>query len=533
MGQNIQPIFIMPEDTQRTYGRDALSANIMAAKAVSETVRSTLGPKGMDKMLVDSLGDVIITNDGVTILKEMTIEHPSAKMIVEVAKTQEDEIGDGTTTAVILAGELLKNAEKLVEQDVHPTVISRGYRLARNKAIGVLETLAKPIDRKDKDSLKKIAVTAMTGKGAEASKEKLAALAVEAILTIADEGRISIDNVKIEKKAGASVDDSELIKGLMMDKERLHIGMPTSVKKAKIALIEKELEIKKTEIDANIKITSPGQLQAFLNQEEAMIKEMIAKITASGANVVLCGKGVDDLAQHYMAKQGIYGVRRVSSEDMKKLARATGARIVSNLNDLSEQDLGFAEEVESKKIGDTDYTFIRGCKNPKAVSIFIRGGTSHIVDEIERAVKDALGDLASVLNNGKAVAGAGACEIELSKELRKYSNTLSGREQLAVLAYADSLEIIPRTLAENAGLDPIDVITELKAAHDKGRTTAGINVFTGKVVDAWQAGVLEPLKLKVQAIDSAGEVAEMILRIDDVIAAKAGAKDKMPPQGMD
>jgi archaeal chaperonin len=531
MSNKIQPIFILPEDSQRTVGKDALSTNIMAAKAVSETVRTTLGPKGMDKMLVDAMGDVIITNDGVTILKEMAIEHPSAKMIVEVAKTQEDEIGDGTTTAVVLAGEFLKNAEKLIEQDVHPTVIARGYRLARSKANEVLNALAQPIGNNDKDMLKKIAITAMTGKGAEASKEKLAGLAVDAILMVADGGRVTLDNIKIEKKSGGSVDDSELIKGLMLDKEKLHIGMPNTVKKAKIALIEKELEIKKTEIDANIRITSPDQLQAFLYQEEKMIKDMIDKITASGANVVLCGKGVDDLAQHYMAKRGIYAIRRVSTDDMKKLSKATGARIVSNLSDLSAEDLGFAEEVEAKKIGDTDFTFIRGCKNPKAVTLLIRGGTSHVIDEIERAVKDAMGDLASALNSGKVVAGAGACEIEVSRELRKYSNSLSGREQLAVLAFADAVEIIPRTLAENAGLDPIDILTEMKSAHDKGKKWAGINVFTGKVVDAWQAGVIEPLKLKTQAMDSAGEVAEMILRIDDVIASHAGAKGG-PGMGM-
>ncbi|MEM4268471.1 MAG: thermosome subunit beta [Candidatus Woesearchaeota archaeon] len=532
MANKIQPIFILPEDAQRTLGRDALSTNIMAAKAVSETVRTTLGPKGMDKMLVDTIGDVIITNDGVTILKEMNIEHPSAKMIVEVAKTQEDEVGDGTTTAVVLAGEFLKNAERLIEQDVHPTVIARGYRLARNKAREILTNLAQPLNENDKETLKKIASTAMTGKGAETSKDKLAALAVEAVQLIAEDGRIDTDNIKIEKKSGSSVDSSELIKGIMLDKEKLHVEMPSLVRNAKIALIEKELEIKKTEIDANIRITSPDQLQAFLYQEEKMIKDMVDKIEKSGATVVLCGKGIDDLAQHYLAKMGIYAVRRVSNDDMKKLSKATGARIVSNLNDLDASDLGFAQEVEARKIGDTDFTFIKGCKNPKAVTILIRGGSQHVIDEIERAVKDAVGDLAAAINNKKAVAGAGACEIELAKELRKFANTLSGREQLAVLAFADALEVIPKTLAENAGLDPIDIITELKAAHDKGKKWAGINVFTGKVVDAWTQGVIEPLKLKTQAMDSAGEVAELILRIDDVIAAH-GTKDKTPTTGPD
>jgi thermosome len=508
----------------------------MAAKAVAETVRTTLGPKGMDKMLVSGLGDIVVTNDGVTILKEMDIEHPAAKMIVEIAKTQENEVGDGTTTAVVLAGELLKNAEKLLDSDIHPTVISHGYRLASDRAIEVLNKIAEPITAKDFKLLKEISTTAMTGKGSESAKDNLADLCVQAVSLVQDDatGKVSLDNIKIEKRAGASMQDSELIRGIVLDKERIHEGMPKTVKGAKIALIDRELEIKKTEIDAKIEITDPSQLQAFMDQEEKMLRDMVEKIAKSGANVVICQKGVDDLVQHFLAKKGIYAVRRVSSDDMKKIAKATGGKIVSNLDDLNLTDLGQAGIVEEKKVGDDSFTFIQECKNPKAVTILVRGGTEHVVDEIERAVKDALGDLASALKDGKVVAGAGSTEIELARHLRKFAESLSGREQLAVLAFAESLEIIPRTLAENAGLDPIDVLTELKAAHEKGQKWAGINVFTGKVMDAWAAGVIEPLKIKTQAVSSASEVSQLILRIDDVIASgsKAPSGGRGMPGGM-
>ncbi len=530
--QQIQPIFILPEGYQRSVGKDAKFTNIMAAKLVAETVRTTLGPKGMDKMLVDSLGDVTITNDGVTILEEMDIEHPSAKMIVEIAKTQEKEVGDGTTTAVVYAGELLKNAENLLEQNIHSTVIARGYRLAADKAIEVLNKIAEPVSKEEVEVLKKIAITAMTGKGAEYVKEKLADLVVSSVKqVIEDDDNIDINNIKIEKRVGASAEDSELIKGIVFDKGRVHSGMPRVVKNAKIALIDRELEIKKTEIDANIEITSPDQLQSFLMQEEKMLKEMADKIADSGANVVVCQKGIDDIVQHYLSKRGIYAVRRVGESDMKKIAKATGAKVVTNLHDLGKDDLGFSGIVEEKKVGDDEFTYIQECKNPKAVTILVRGGTEHVTNEIERAVTDAVGDVIASLKVGKIVAGAGAPEMELSKEIRKYAESLSGKEQLAVRAFADAMEVIPRTLAENAGLDPIDVITELKASHDKKQKWTGINVFSGKVMDAWQEGVIEPLKIKTQAISSAAEVATMILRIDDIISS-GGKGSGMPPGGM-
>ncbi|MCH8329510.1 MAG: TCP-1/cpn60 chaperonin family protein [Nanoarchaeota archaeon] len=532
MANQVQPIFILPEGTQRSVGKEAQRTNIMAAKAVAETVRTTLGPKGMDKMIVDSLGDVTITNDGITILNEMNIEHPAAKMIVEVAKTQEEEIGDGTTTAVVLAGELLKNAEDLLDKDVHPAVIARGYRLAETKAQEILNEIAEKTT--SQDVLKKIAQTAMTGKGAEYSKDTLSDLAVQAVSMVAEGNDVDKDNIKIEKRTGGSVDDSELIKGIVIDKERLSPNMPGTISNAKIALIDREIEIKKTEIDANIQIKTPDQMQGFLDQEEKMLKDMVDQITSTGANVVLCQKGVDDVATHFLAKKGVYAVRRVSESDMKKIAKATGAKIVTNLKDLSKDDLGSAGIVEEKKVGDEEFTYIKDCKNPKAVTLLIRGGTEHVTNEIERAVTDAVGDVAAALKTGMVVAGAGAPEIELSMALNKYAHSLSGREQLAVEAFANAMEVIPKTLIENAGLDPIDTMTDLKAAHSKKQKSAGIDVFTGKVMDAWKRGVIEPLKIKTQAVSSAAEVAVMVLRIDDVIAS-SGSKDKgpeMPPGGM-
>jgi len=534
--QNIQPIFILPEGSQRTTGRNAQRTNISAAKLVAETVRTTLGPKGMDKMLVDSLGDVTVTNDGVTILKEMAIEHPSAKMIVEVAKTQEDEVGDGTTTAVVLAGELLKQAEVLLEQEIHPTVIARGYRLAAEKAQEILNNIAENVAENDIEMLKKIAVTAMTGKGAENSKDKLADIAVRAVKSIIerDGSNLIIDqnNIKIEKKVGAAVEDSELISGIVLDKEKVHSAMPRIVRNAKIALLDCALEIKSTETDAKISINDPNQMQAFLDQEEKMLRDMAEKVAGSGANAVFVQKGIDDLVQHFLAKKGIYAARRIKKSDIEALARATGASIISNLHDLTANDIGKAGIVEEVKVGDEDMTYIRECKNPKAVTILVRGGTAHVADEIKRAVTDAIGDVAASLRNGKVVAGAGAPEVEVAKELRKYANKLSGREQLAVQAFATAIEVIPRTLAENGGLDPIDVLTDLKAAHDAGKKWAGVNVFTGKVMDAWKQGVIEPLKIKTQAVSSAAEVAIMILRIDDVILAGGSGGHPQMPQGM-
>ena len=536
MGQQIQPIFILPESAQRTTGRNAQRMNIAAAKAVAETVRTTLGPKGMDKMLVDSMGDVIISNDGVTILEEMSIEHPSAKMIVEVAKTQEDEVGDGTTTAVVLAGELLKKAEDLLDLEIHPTVLAKGYRLASEKAQEILNNIAEPIGDKDNSMLKNIALTAMTGKGAETAKYKLADLTVKAVISVMESrnGNIIIDadNIKLEKKVGASVDDSELVEGIILDKEKVHPGMPNTVRNAKVALLDAAIEVKSTETDAKISITSPEQMQAFIDMEEKILRDKVEKVSASGANVLFCQKGIDDIAQHFLAKKGIYAARRVSNSDMQKLARATGGSIVTNLKELSKEDLGFAGLVEARKIGNEEMTYVGECRNAKAVTILIRGGTEHVVDEVKRAMEDAIGDVASALKIKKVVAGAGATEIELARGLRQYANTLSGREQLAVNAFADAVEIIPRTLAENAGIDPIDLLTELKSAHDKGKKWAGIDVFTGKVIDAWKEGIIEPLKIKPQAVSSASEAAIMILRIDDVIASSGKGEGKMPPGGM-
>ena len=527
-----QPIFILREGSQRTKGREAQNNNIMAAKAVAAAVRTTLGPKGMDKMLVDSLGDIVITNDGATILKEMDIEHPAAKMIVEVAKTQDDEVGDGTTTAAVLAGEFLKNAEELLEQNVHPTVIANGYRLASIRAKEILKTLATSVTLDNKDLLLKIAITAITGKGAESSKDVFANLAVNAVLSVVntENGKhtVDVEDIKVEKKVGGSVEDSLLIEGMVIDKERVHTNMPKKVKDAKILLLNEALEIKKTEVDAEIQIKSPDQLQLFLDQEEQMIHDMVNKVIDSNANVVFVQKGIDDIAQHYLAKAGVYAARRVKKSDMEKLARATGAKILTSLKEISDSDLGKAGSVEEKKIGDEAMTYVTECHNPRSVSIILRGGTEHVVDEAERALHDALRVVGVAIEDEKLVAGGGSPEIELALRLREYSATLSGREQLAVSKFAEALEVIPRSLAENAGLDPINMIAEMRSQHEKGKKTAGLNVFTGKVVDMMKEGVVEPLRVKTQAITSATEAATMILRIDDVLSSKSGG----PPGGM-
>jgi thermosome len=532
-----QPIFILREGSQRTRGREAQSNNIMAAKAVAEAVRTTLGPKGMDKMLVDSLGDVVITNDGATILKEMDIEHPAAKMIVEVSKTQDDEVGDGTTTAAVIAGELLKKAEELIEQDVHPTIIASGYRMASQKAGEIIKTLAKSVTSENRDILINISGTAMTGKGAEATKEVLANISVDAITSIVDEdNKVDMENIKIEKKVGARIADSELIKGMIIDKERVHTNMPKKVQNAKIALLNTAIELKDTEVDAEISITSPEQLQSFLDQEEKMIKDLVEKVVNSGANVVFCQKGIDDMAQHYLAKAGVFAIRRVKKSDMQKLARATGGKLVTNVDEIAEADLGKADIVEEKKIGGDPMTFVTGCVNPKAVSILLRGGTEHVIDNIERALNDSLRVVGVAIEDEKLVAGGGSPEVEVALRLQEYAATLSGREQLAVKAFAEALEVIPRTLAENAGLDPIDMLMELRAHHEKGMKTAGLNVYEGKVIDMWEAGVVEPLRVKTQAINAAAESAVMILRIDDIIASKQGpagpSAEDMVPGGM-
>ena len=520
---NQQPIIILKEGTRREKGRGAQSNNIMAARAVADAVRSTLGPKGMDKMLVDSMGDVVITNDGVTILKEIDIEHPAANMIVEVAKTQDQSVGDGPTSAVILAGELLRRAEELID-DVHPTLINQGYRKAHQKALEVLQMIARPVSTTDRPLLEKIATTAMTGKSAQFQRTNLAKIAVDAVTAIEEkEGNKIVadtDNVQVVKKAGGSIDDTQLIQGIIVDKERVHAGMPKTVKDAKIALIDVALEIKKTEIDAKIKITSPGSFQSFLDEEEKTLRTKVEKVVKSGAPVVFAQKGIDDLAQHFLAKAGVYAVRRVKKSDMEKMERATGATIVSSLDDLRPTDLGHAGSVEERKIGEEDMTFVTGCKNPRAVSILLRGSTEHVVDEIERALEDALRVVAVAVEDGKICAGGGAPEVELALELRKYAASVGGRSQLAIEAFANAMEIIPRTLAENAGLDAINSLVDLRSAHETGKKTHGLNVNTGKVVDMIAEGVVEPLRVKTQAIGSATEAATMILRIDDVIAAK-------------
>lgn len=523
-----QPILVLPEGTNRILGRDAQRNNILAGKVLAETVRTTLGPKGMDKMLVDGLGDIVVTNDGVTILKEMDIEHPAAKMLVEVAKTQEDEVGDGTTTAVIIAGELLKKSESLLDMDIHPTIIAMGYRQAAEKAQEILGDIC--IDDIGKDTLVKVAMTAMTGKGTEKAREPLAKLVVDAVQQVAEDGTVETDHIKIEKKEGAVVDDSTLVQGVIIDKERVHPGMPKKVTDAKIALINSPIEVKETEMDAEISITDPAQMQAFIEQEENMVKDMVAKIANSGADVLFAQKGIDDLAQHYLAKEGIMAVRRVKKSDIEKLAKATGATVVSNIDDLSGEDLGAAGEVTEKKISGEDMIFVEKCKEAKAVTLLVRGSTKHVVDEIQRAIDDAIGVVAATVEDGQVVAGGGAPEIEMAKRLKDYAESISGREQLAVTAFAESLEVVPKTLAENAGLDSIDSLVDLRASHEKS-PYMGLDVFEGDVTDMKEAGVIEPKRVKKQAIQSASEAAEMILRIDDVIASVGGGAPDM--EGMD
>jgi len=530
-----QPVIFLTEGTKRTRGRDAQRINILIAKAVANAVKSTLGPKGMDKMIVDELGDVTISNDGATILSEMSIDHPIGKMLVEVAKTQDNEVGDGTTTVVVIAGGLLQKAERLLDDDIHPSIIINGYRMAAKKAKELFGQIADPVTFKDINTLKDIAITSMTGKAAEACIE-LADLVIEAVKTVATEENgktvIDRDSIKLEKKEGGSLAESELIKGLVIDKEVVSESMPQKIQSARIALIDSALEIKETETEAKIQITSPDQLQAFLDQEEGMLKGMVEKIKKSGANVVLCQKGIDDLAQHFLAKEGILAARRVKKSDMDLLAKATGGKVVSRIDDISKADLGFAERVVSKKIATEDMLFIEGCKNPKAVTIFIRGGSEHVIDEAERAVNDALGSVIASLKNGKIVSGGGSSDIEVAIKLKEYSKTIGGREQLAIEAFAETLEIIPRTLAETAGMDPIDTLVSLRAAHaKKDGKYIGVDVYKAQLSNMKEQKVIEPLSVKTQAITSASEVTEMILRIDDIIAGQSKGPS-MPPGGM-
>jgi len=522
-GNGQAPIFILKDGTQRTRGRTAQSNNIAAAKAVADAVRSTLGPKGMDKMLVDSMGDVVITNDGATILKEMDIEHPAAKMIIEVAKTQEQHCFDGTTTAVVLSGELLKRSEDLIEQNVHPTVICEGFRLAAEKAVGLLESHGIET-MNDDDVLMEVAKTALTGKSAGAVKTFMADIcvrSVNAVGVIENEDRfVDLADIKVEKRQGGSIKDSSLIDGIILDKERVHAGMPRSIKDARIALVNSAIEVKKTEVDAKIQITDPNQLSMFLEEEENYIRGLVEKIKNSGANVLICQKGIDELAQHYMSKAGIFAIRRAKKSDMEALSKATSGNIVTNLDDLSEDDLGHAEIVEEKKIGESEMTFITGCPEAKSVSVLLRGGTEHVVDEIRRAFDDAVGVVSVAWEDGAVLTGGGSVLAALSRDLRTYAETVGGREQMAIEAFASALEIVPRTLAENAGLDPVTTLIELRKAHADGQTHAGINVYEGGVVDMKEANVLEPMRVVEQAIQSATETAVMILRIDDVISSK-------------
>ncbi|DAC17411.1 MAG TPA: thermosome subunit [Candidatus Poseidoniaceae archaeon] len=521
--QGQAPIFILKEGTQRTRGRTAQSNNIAAAKAVADAVRSTLGPKGMDKMLVDSIGDVVITNDGATILKEMDIEHPAAKMIIEVAKTQEQHCYDGTTSAVVLAGELLKRSEDLIEQNVHPTIICEGFRLAAEHAIQSLDQHGLATGHDDK-MLLEVAKTSLTGKSAGAVKAFLADICVRAVNAVGrvedDERLVDLDDIKVEKRQGGSIRDSTLVDGIILDKERVHAGMPRVVSEGRIALINSAIEVKKTEVDAKIQITDPNQLAAFLEEEQNYIRGLVESICATGANVVVCQKGIDDLAQHYLAKKGVFAIRRAKKSDMEALAKATGGRVVTNIDDLSDADLGHAARVEERKIGESDMTFLTGCPEAKSVSVLLRGGTEHVVDEIRRAFDDAVGVVAVAWEDGAVLTGGGSVLASLSRELRTYAEGVGGREQMAIEAFASALEIVPRTLAENAGLDPVTTIIDLRKAHADGQVHAGINVYEGGVADMLAGHVLEPVRVVEQAIQSATETATMILRIDDVISSK-------------
>ncbi len=531
-----QPVLILKEGTSRSRGKEAQRNNIMAARVIAEAIRSTLGPRGMDKMLVDSLGDITITNDGAAILDEIDVEHPAAKMMVEVAKTQDDMVGDGTTTAVVLGGELLKEAEELLDQNIHPTLIVSGYRKAAQKAMEVLDKIGIEVDLDDKETLKKVAVTSMGSKAVGTARELLAEIAIEAVKQIAEKRgerwSADIDNIQIIKKEGKSLYDTELVRGIILDKEVVHAGMPKRIEKAQIALVNAALEVEKTEFSAEIRIRDPNQMKAFLDKEASMLKEMVGKISKAGANVVVCQKGIDDMAQHFLAKEGVLAVRRAKESDMDKLSRATGGKVITNLDDLKKEDLGFAELVEERKIGDDEMVFIEGCKDPKSVSVLIRAGLERMVDEAERAMNDALSVVADVFEKNKVAVGGGAVEAEVAKELRDYAVKVGGREQLAIEAFANALETIPSTLAENAGLEKIDVMVELRAAHEKPKGhLMGVDVLGGKVADLHKKGVLEPLSVKEQAIKSAGEAASMILRIDDVIASSKPKEAAGMPKG--
>lgn len=522
-----RPIFILPEDVERFSGRDALRMNITAAKILENIIRTTLGPKGMDKMLNDSLGDVTVTNDGATILREMDIAQPAARMLVEIAKKQEDIVGDGTTSVVVIAGELLTKAQELLEEGISSSVIVRGYQDACNKALEILEEIS--FDSNDEDTLKSISITALSGKGSDYSKDILANLVVDAVLKVQENNEVDKDSINIQRISGDSIDDSFIAEGIIIDKEPLSKNMPTDVKDAKIALLKYPIEIKDLNTSSKINITSPDQLEAFLNNEQEMILDLVNQIIDSGANVLFCQKGIDDLAEHYLTKAGIMSYKRVKKSDIKRITKATGAKLVTDISDLSEDKLGKAGHIYTKKLFDHNLTFVDECDNPKATSIIVRGSTRYITEELKRALDDAVGVVSTTLEEGKILAGGGACEIELVRRLREYGESVKGREQLAILAFASALEVIPRTLSENAGLDSINMIADLKAAHEKS-VYMGLNVFEGKIIDMKEAGVLEPLKVKTQALQAANEATQMVLHIDDMIAVKNGLKSTGPDE---
>ncbi len=518
-----QPVIILKEGTSRTRGRAAQRNNIAAAKIIAEIVKTTLGPKGMDKILVDSIGDVVVTNDGATILEKMDVEHPAAKMIIEVAKTQDKMVGDGTTTAVVLAGELLRKAEELLDQKIHASTINTGYRRALQVALKRLEEVARPVSLEDRETLRKIVKTSLGSKSLGFATDHIADLAIDAVLSVVREvngkKKADKDDIQIVKKIGKSLLESQVVKGIIVDKEVVHPAMPKTVRQAKIALIDAPFEIEKTEFSAEIRIRSPELMKQFLDEEHRILQEMVDKVASVGANVVFCQKGIDDAAQFFLAKKGILAVRRVKRSDMEKLEKATGGRIVTNFEDLEPKDLGYAELVEERKIGEDRMVFVEGCKDPKAVSVLIRAGLERQLDEAERALNDAIMNVINIVDDNRFVPGGGAVEVELAKAVREEASKYPGKEQLAMLAFAEALEIIPKTLAENAGLDPIDIMTALRNKHAENGISYGINLMTGKVDDMFQVGVIEPLKVKVQALKSSFEAAAMILRIDDVIAA--------------
>ncbi|AWR94451.1 thermosome subunit beta [Acidianus brierleyi] len=529
------PVIILKEGSSRTYGKEAVRANIAAVKAVEEALKSTYGPRGMDKMLVDSLGDITITNDGATILDKMDLQHPAAKLLVQIAKGQDEETADGTKTAVIFSGELVKKAEDLLYKDVHPTIIISGYKKAEEVALQTIQELAQTVSINDTDLLRKIAMTSLSSKAVAGAREYIADIVVKAVTQVAelrgDKWYVDLDNIQIVKKAGGSINDTQLVYGIVVDKEVVHPGMPKRLENAKIALIDASLEVEKPELDAEIRINDPTQMQKFLDEEENLIKEKVDKILATGANVIICQKGIDEVAQSYLAKKGVLAVRRAKKSDLEKLARATGGRVVSNIDEISEQDLGYASLIEERKVGEDKMVFVEGAKNPKSISILIRGGLERLVDETERALRDALGTVADVIKDGRAIAGGGAVEIEIAKKLRKYAPQVGGKEQLAVEAYANALESLVSILIENAGFDPIDLLMKLRSTHEnENNKWYGIDLYAGQPVDMWQKGVIEPALVKMNAIKAATEAATLVLRIDDVVSAgkKSGGESKTP-----